>query len=195
MIKIGLTGGIGSGKSIIAHLFRLMGIPVYIADEESKKLTASSPVIREQLTTLFGKEMYTSEGINKPLLAHHIFTDPGNLAKVNAIIHPEVAKDFMAWTQKQSTDICAIEAAILFESGFEKFVDKTILVSTPLEVRIQRVMERDQSSREEVLRRVNNQLSDEIKKERSDYVIYNTDQVALIPQTENIINRIRFTIK
>lgn len=195
MIKIGLTGGIGSGKSIIAHLFRLMGIPVYIADEESKKLTASSPVIREQLTTLFGKEMYTSEGINKLLLAHHIFTDPGNLAKVNAIIHPEVAQDFMAWTQKQSTDICAIEAAILFESGFEKFVDKTILVSTPLEVRIQRVMERDQSSREEVLRRVNNQLSDEIKKERSDYVIYNTDQVALIPQTENIINRIRFTIK
>ncbi|MCD7976184.1 MAG: dephospho-CoA kinase [Tannerellaceae bacterium] len=193
MIKVGLTGGIGSGKSVIATLFRLMDIPVYIADEESKRLTVTSPVIRQQLTHQFGREVYTPEGLNKPFLAQKIFTDPDNLEIVNGIIHPEVAKDYIHWTQNQHSDLCVIEAAILFESGFDQFVDHTVMVYTPLQTRIKRIIQRDHSNREDILRRIENQLPDEIKKERSDYVIYNDDLKALIPQTEKLLNQIRFT--
>lgn len=183
MKKIGITGGIGSGKSVVASLLKLSGVPVYSADDESKRLTASSPVIRQALTTLFGEEIYTPNGLNKQLLASCIFNDPAQLEQVNAIIHPEVNRHFLAWVERQQTDFCAIESAILFESGFDCMVDVRLMVYAPLETRIARAMKRDGAVREEVLRRMNNQLSDEIKKERSDYVIYNDDRQALLPQT------------
>ena len=120
MIKIGITGGIGSGKSVVASLLALSGVPVYIADEESKWLTNNSPVIREKLTALFDPEIYTNEGLNKKLLASHIFNNPEQLQQVNQIIHPEVNRHFSAWVERQTSPLCAIESAILFESGFLK---------------------------------------------------------------------------
>ena len=123
MIKIGITGGIGSGKSVVAALLELSGIPVYIADTESKLLTATSPVIREKLVALFGEELYTADSLNKRQLASHIFGNPERLGQVNAIIHPEVNRHFLAWVERLNTPVCAIESAILFESGFNRIVD------------------------------------------------------------------------
>lgn len=188
MIKIGITGGIGSGKSVVASLLQLSGIPVYIADTESKKLTETSPVIRQKLTDLFGEELYATGKLNKPLLASFIFENPEQLQKVNAIIHPEVNRHFNEWVEKQQTQACAIESAILFESGFDQIVDKTLMVYAPIEIRIARVLERDTASREEIVRRIQNQMSDELKKEKCEYVIYNDNIRALIPQVAQFIH-------
>lgn len=187
MIKIGITGGIGSGKSVVASLLELSGIPVYIADTESKRLTASSPVIREKLIALFGESLYTAEGLDKKQLASLIFGNPERLKQVNAIIHPEVNRHFLAWADKQTTPICGIESAILFESGFNRVVDITLMVYAPLEVRIRRAVERDAAAREEIVRRINSQLPDEEKKEKSDYVIFNDGKQALLPQIVAIL--------
>lgn len=191
MIKIGLTGGIGSGKSVVAALLELSGIPVYIADTESKRLTASSPVIREKLIALFGKELYTPDGLDKKRLASHIFGTPELLEQVNAIIHPEVNRHFLAWAERQKTPICAIESAILFESGFNRIVDTTLMVYAPMEIRIGRALERDAVSREEVIRRIESQLPDEVKKEKSDYVIFNDGEQALLPQISTFLSGLR----
>lgn len=190
MIKIGITGGIGSGKSIIATLLDLSGVPVYIADEESKKLTESSPVIKEKLIARFGPDLYMSEKLDKRLLASYIFNDPEALRQVNAIIHPEVNRHFQEWVARQDTSLCAIESAILFESGFDKVVDVRLMVYAPLEVRIKRALRRDAVSREEIERRIQNQLPDEEKKDRSDFVIYNDDKQALIPQVRRLIGEL-----
>ena len=187
MIKIGITGGIGSGKSVVATLLELSGIPVYIADTESKLLTATSPVIREKLIALFGEQLYTADGLDKKRLASHIFGNPERLEQVNAIIHPEVNRHFLAWTERQNTPVCAIESAILFESGFYKVVDISLMVYAPRELRIERALGRDSASREEIERRINSQMSDEEKKDRSDYVIYNDNRQALIPQVGKLL--------
>ena len=181
-IYIGITGGIGSGKSVVAALLELSGIPVYIADTESKLLTATSPVIREKLIALFGEQLYTADGLDKKRLASHIFGNLERLEQVNAIIHPEVNRHFLAWTERQNTPVCAIESAILFESGFNRVVDTTLMVYAPMEVRIKRALERDVVSREEVIRRIESQLPDEVKKEKSDYVVFNDGKQALLPQ-------------
>ena len=182
MIKIGITGGIGSGKSVVAALLELSGIPVYIADTESKLLTATSPVIREKLVALFGEELYTADSLNKRQLASHIFGNPERLGQVNAIIHPEVNRHFLAWVERLNTPVCAIESAILFESGFNRIFDTTLRVYAPMEIRIGRILERDSVSREEIIRRIESQLPDEVKKEKSDYVIFNDGEQALLPQ-------------
>lgn len=192
MIKIGITGGIGSGKSIVASLLNLHGIPVYLADTESKILTATSPVIRGKLIALLGKELYTEEGLlNKKLLASYIFSNPEYLKEVNEIIHPEVKRHFTEWAERQLSEFCAIESAILFESGFNQTVDKSLMVYAPLELRIGRAMQRDNVSREEIISRINNQLPDETKKERSDYVIHNDDIQALLPQVGRFLATLR----
>lgn len=190
MIVLGITGGIGSGKSTITEIFRLMNIPVYIADVESKKLTSSSPIIKKKLINLFGEDLYSNGDLDKKKLASLIFTNEDNLKRVNEIIHPEVKKDFEKWAQIQSKKhtIIAHEAAILFESGFNKFMDKTITVYTPLETRIARTIKRDKVSRENVLERIANQMSDEEKIKLSDYIIYNDEQHSLIEQVEDVIS-------
>lgn len=193
MIKIGITGGIGSGKSVVSELLQLSGLPVYNADKESKQLTDTSPLIRRKLIELFGNELYSSGKLNKAILASHIFGNPESLRLVNAIIHPEVNRHFSAWTEMQKTTICGIESAILFESGFNRVVDVTLMVYAPEEIRIQRASERDLTTREEIERRIKNQLSDEIKKENCDYVIYNDGIQALIPQVTRFLHKIRQT--
>lgn len=188
MIKIGITGGIGSGKSVVATLLRLYGIPVYIADEESKRLTNSSPVIRRALVDLVGEVVYDADGkLDKPRLANFIFGQPEHLARVNAIIHPEVNRDFLDWSERQEKAFCAIESAILFESGFDRIVDVKLMVLAPLEIRLERAIARDHASREALERRIKSQMADEEKASRSDYVIHNDDRQALIPQVENFI--------
>ncbi len=162
MIKLGITGGIGSGKSTVSEIFRLAGIPVYIADIESKKLTATSPVIRKKLIEAFGDDLYEGAILNKKLLASYIFTDKNNLEKANKIIHPEVDKHFSGWVESYGTKpLIAVETAILYESGMNRFTDKVLMVYTPLEERIRRVMCRDGSSRESIMDRINSQIPDE----------------------------------
>jgi dephospho-CoA kinase len=182
MITLGVTGGIGSGKSVVSSLLEAFGIPVYIADAQSKRLTNTSPLIREQLTALLGQELYRGGELNKPLLASYIFNDPERLKQVNAIIHPEVNRHFLDWVGRQTTALCAIETALLFESGFHRNVDVSVMVYAPLELRIERVLSRDGLSREAVANRIRNQMPDKEKKACSDYVIYNDGQQALIPQ-------------
>lgn len=191
MIKIGVTGGIGSGKTTVASLLKIIGIPVYIADEESKKLTEKSPVIRRKLIHLFGDSLYTQQGLDKKRLATYIFGDPTYLKQVNAIIHPEVQKHFITWTQAQKSAFCAIESAILFESGFDRIVDVRLMVYAPLEVRIARVLRRENITKEEVLRRINNQMPDEQKQKQSDFTIYNDNQKALLPQLQEFLESLR----
>lgn len=186
---IGITGNMGSGKSIVSRLFESMGIPVYIADIESKKLTESSSVIKEKLIEKFGKNLYQENNLDKKQLADLIFNNKQNLEYVNSVIHPEVHKDFNEWTSRhRAYDLLAIESAILFESGFKRSVDFSVNISSPLEIRIQRVMKRDRITREAVILRLNNQLSDEEKNKLADFVIINDDKKAVIPQTENLLN-------
>jgi len=184
MITIGLTGGIGSGKSVVASLLKLYGMSVYIADEESKRLLNTSPVIRERLTALMGSSIYDTAGLNRPLMASLIFNDAMLLEQVNAVIHPEVALHFKAWASRQTTNFVVLESAILFESGFNHLVDICLLVYAPRDLRIKRVMLRDKVSESEVLQRMQHQIPDEEKRILADYVIHNDDVHAVIPQIE-----------
>lgn len=187
MIKVGITGGIGSGKSVVASLLNLYGIPVYVADTESKILVDTSQLIREKLTALLGSDIYDGKGLNRKLLASYIFTDTKLREKVNAIIHSEVNRHFAAWVEVQGKEVCAIESAILFESGFNLVVDKVLMVYAPREIRIERATLRDDASREDIIRRIDSQMSDERKKELSDYIIYNDGKQALLPQIQKFI--------
>ena len=190
MIKIGITGGIGSGKSVVASLFQLLGVPVYIADEESKRLTNQSMTIRRQLIAHYGEAIYTAEGLNKPLLAAKIFQDPAQRRIVNGIIHPEVKHHFEAWAAQQETPLCAIESAILFESGFDQVVDTHLMVYAPKALRIERATARDAASREAIQQRIESQMADEKKRELADHLIYNDNQQPLIPQVTALIARL-----
>lgn len=170
---VGLTGGIGSGKTTVAKLFGELGIPVYNSDMEAKKLTNTSKAIREELIDLLGNETYKNGSLDRKFMADKIFNDKNLLLKVNAIIHPRVAEHFKKWVSQQKSKYVIKEAAILFESGSNAYCDVVILVTAPKEERISRVMKRDQVSREEVEARISNQWPDEKKMELSDYVIEN----------------------
>ncbi|MEL6811920.1 MAG: dephospho-CoA kinase [Bacteroidota bacterium] len=172
---VGLTGGIGSGKTTVAGFFTELGVPVYIADVEAKKLTNSSPLIREELITLLGEDAYTEEGLDRAFVADRIFTDKELLKKVNAIIHPRVADHFKEWMEGQLAPYCIKEAAILFENGGYKKCDYTILVTAPVLVRIQRVLDRDNTSQLAIEDRISNQWDDEKKLPLADFHIENVD--------------------
>jgi dephospho-CoA kinase len=185
---LGITGGIGSGKSTVSRILSVMGIPVYIADDESKNLTANSPVIRAKLTEAFGNNLYESGKLNKSLLASYIFNDKSKLAIANAIIHPEVDAHFREWVElRHHEPIVAIEAAILYESGMDRFADRIIVVYSSLEERLKRVMERDGTTQEKVMERINSQMPDEEKLKLADFVVYNDENHSLIEQCLDII--------
>ena len=174
MTVIGITGGIGSGKSVVSRLLETYGVPVYNADRESKRLTVSS-------------DIYTSEGLNRALMAERIFRDTVLLEQVNAIIHPEVSKDFDCWKAGLQTEVCGLESAILFESGFNRKVDWTLMVDAPEEVRLSRVTVRDGVSEADVRRRMSYQWPDERKKALADKVVLNDEHTPLIPQMEALM--------
>lgn len=172
---VGITGGIGSGKTTIATMFSELGIPVYIADVEAKKLTNSSKTIKKELIKILGEEAYNDKGLNRKYVANIIFNDNELLEKVNAIIHPQVAEHFKQWVAEQTSSYCIKEAAILFENGSYKNCDYTILVTAPKETRIERILQRDDTTREEIHSRMDNQWPDEKKQQLADFTIENKD--------------------
>ncbi|MHC1774610.1 MAG: dephospho-CoA kinase [Lentimicrobium sp.] len=183
MLKVGLTGSIGSGKSTIAGVFRVLGIPVYVSDDEAKKIL-DQPDIVEMVVNRFGIGLTGPEGlINRKALAAEVFTDVEKLKWLNSIIHPRVRVHFSKWIENQ-TNVPYIlqEAAIIYESGFSAFFDKIIVVAAPVEERISRVIKRDAMTRQEVLDRLNKQWPEEKKLEQADYVIFNGDHSQAIPQ-------------
>ena len=175
MIKLGLTGGIGSGKTTIAKVFQELGIPIYYADYEAKKFLAYDEV-KKRLEELFGQSVISGDNtVDKVVLAYIVFTDENELAKLNALIHPLLEKDFEKWVENQDAPYIVKEAAILFEAGFDKSVNKILCVSAPLEQRIQRVMQRDKVNRQQVLDRVTKQWTDAEREAKSDFIIHNAN--------------------
>lgn len=188
-IKLGITGGIGSGKSVVSHALEVMGIPVYISDIEAKRLTQTDAHIRRELIALLGEEVYAGGRLNKPYLANYLFSDPGHAAKVNHIIHPRVKEDFRDWAaQHTHCEIIAMESAILIEAGFAGEVDHIVMVYAPMEIRISRAMERDHSPRETIVKRILSQMSDEEKKKLAQFIILNDNTHPIIPQIEDLVN-------
>lgn len=185
---IGLTGGIGSGKTTVAEMFHKLGIPVYIADKEAKKLTNHSKIIRKELVSLLGEEAYLDGEINRSFVADKIFNDPILLQKVNDIIHPKVRAHFKRWASRQNSPYIIKEAAILFENGGYKECDRTILVIAPKAERIGRLMERDGASLEQIEDRMKNQWEDSKKIPLADYVIDNSNLEATKSQVLEIHN-------
>ncbi|RED38538.1 dephospho-CoA kinase [Winogradskyella eximia] len=175
MVVVGLTGGIGSGKTTILKCFQSIGVPVYIADAEAKALMNRSKVIRRKLIDLFGSDAYKDGTLNRPYLASQIFNDRSVLSKMNAIVHPKVAAHFKRWLKKQNADYVIKEAAIIFENNLENQYNYIITVVADEALRIQRVIKRDNSSEEKVKSIIKNQLSDAEKIKKSDFVILNND--------------------
>ncbi len=183
MIRVGLTGNIGSGKSTVARLFAMLRIPVYDSDSEAKRLMQEHDRIRQFLSLELGPEAFISSGqLNRPFLASHLFTRPELLRAFNALLHPLVYDDFEQWAANQLAPYVVLESAILFESGGNKQLDKVVLVSAPESLRMERVLERDKTSREAVQYRMNLQEPENQKINKADYVIRNYDGEALIPQ-------------
>jgi dephospho-CoA kinase len=187
---IGLTGGIGSGKTTVARQFESFGIPIYIADEEAKKIMELPEVI-ENIKTIFGSEIFDNAKLNRQKLAKIVFNDKDKLQELNKIVHPKVKSHFENWLiENKSAPIVIKETALLFETGSEMNFDSIITVTTPLAIRVQRVIERDKIDDEAVLNRINNQISDEIKIAKSNFVIHNDNLESLTIQVKNIYNQL-----
>ena len=192
MLKIGITGGIGSGKSTVCRVFSVMGIPVFEADKVARKLMDTDEEIHEKLVRLFGAAVYLpDQTVNRKYLAGIVFKDPSLLTKLNEIVHPVVRKTFFKWCEKQESPYIIHEAAILFESGFYKMMDKTITVVTDENERIQRVMKRDGITLELVKERIRNQWTDNERIKLADFVIGNNDDELIIPQIIEIDKKLR----
>ena len=191
-ITIGSTGGIGSGKSYVSAIIReKFGIPVYDCDKEAKRLTASDAEIRRKLIQLVGPETFNGEELVRQHLADFLFESKENARKVNAIIHPAVLRDFKQWARKQQQPIVAMESAILFESGFNKSVDRVLFVDAPEEVRLRRAMQRDSATEQQISARMKMQQP-ELHRQQADYVVHNSsdDDTRLLVQLTEIINLI-----
>src|SRR6056297_1224932 len=190
MIKAGLAGGIGSGKSGVAHAFEVLGIPVYYADDKAKKL-----MVREDIMAAITRELNTSVFKNGVLqrekLANIIFNDENARKKVNKIVHPAVFADFNNWAQQQNAPLVMVEAAIMFETGFHKNLDATILVLADEEERLKRVIKRDDANANSVQNRIKSQKNPEEHKHLATYLIHNNNNHEVLPQVLNILNKLR----
>lgn len=188
---IGLTGGIGTGKTMVAKYFKSLGIPVYIADDEARKLMTSDNIINT-LSNEFGKEILENGILNREKLAQLVFNNPKKLQKLNSIVHPEVKKHYDNWIEKHKNYPFVVkEAAILFESGSYKYCDTIITVTAPLETRLQRVMKRDKTDRESILKRIENQWTDEQRIAKSNYVIHNLSVESTKKQVNEILKKLK----
>ena len=173
MIKVAICGGIGSGKSTVCQMFAERGVALYDSDSRAKALMNESEELRRALIAEFGEECYEGGALNRPYLANRVFGSEEQLAKLNSIVHPAVKADFLRWAEEQEGDFCILESAILFESGFDKIVDKTVAVLAPLPLRIERAMARDGATREQIEARVKAQMSDDELVARADFAIVN----------------------
>lgn len=187
---IGLTGGIGSGKTSVAKLFTADGIPVYIADDEARRLMGSDEIL-SSIRTQFGDDVFSGNSLERAKLAKIVFSDPAALERLNKIVHPAVAKDFARWISEQDAPLVVREAAILFESGSYKDCDKIITVTAPESVRIARVMKRDKVSESEVRSRMERQWPEQRKIALSDFVIENTEWDETVRKTKEIIKNLK----
>ena len=192
MLKVGLTGGIGSGKTTVCNLFEKLGIPVYYADERARYLMNYDPELKTQIKVLLGHEAYYKNGrLNRAYVAYKIFNDSGLLQKVNALVHPVVHKDSEDWyTSYSEAPFSIYEAALIYESNNQHRFDKIIVVTAPEEIRIQRVMHRDGVARDKVLERINNQLPQEEKDKRADFLINNDGTSSLHIQVKELYDTI-----
>lgn len=181
-LRIGLTGGIGSGKSTVAKVFEVLGIPVYYADEAAKHLMNEDPQLREQLLQHFGPGTYDNGVLNRKYLAGIVFNDPTQLELLNSLVHPVTIRDGERWMAQQTSPYAIKEAALIFESGSQSHLDHVIGVSAPDALRIHRTMQRDHITRDEVIARMGKQIKQVIKMRLCDFVIYNDEQQALMPQ-------------
>lgn len=182
MLKVGLTGGIGSGKSLIAEMFRLLGVPVMHADAAAKYLMEHDESLKAAIVNLFGEEVYKNGRLNRPFLASLVFNDKQKLDSLNALVHPATVAYGKKWLEEQKASYAIKEAAIFFESGTYAEMDKMIGVYAPVELRLKRAMERDAVSEEEVKKRMQSQMDEEEKMSRCDYVIYNDGSRSVIQQ-------------
>ncbi|MEY3086550.1 MAG: hypothetical protein RLZ93_469 [Bacteroidota bacterium] len=190
MLRIGLSGGIGSGKSTVAGILAKMGYPVFYSDHEAKRLYDENPVLQKQLVDLFGPAIYRDGQLNKAFLAQQLFSNAELKAQVTSLVHPMVRKAFEVWAKQQASDLVFNEAAILFETGAYKDFDATVLVTAPIETRIERVQKRDLISREAVLQRIANQWPDSKKMNLTTYIITNDGQ-PLLQQIEDVISKLK----
>lgn len=187
MFKVGLTGGIGSGKSYVARRFAALGIPIYYADKEAKRLMIQDKTLKLGIKDLLGSEAYYKNGrLNKPYVAGKIFKDKRLLAGINHLVHPAVKRDFMAWADRQETKYVIEESAILFENGLDKSFDTIILVTADKHLRISRVIKRDKVRKEQVIARMNQQLTDEKKLPLAKFVVINDEESDLNSQILSI---------
>lgn len=182
MLKVGLTGGIGSGKSTVAQIFEVLGIPVYYADIEAKRLMNDDPELISFITKVFGKQAYTNKLLNRKYISSIVFSDPAKLELLNSIVHPATKKDSEKWMDQQTTLYAIHEAALIFEAKVSDRLDYVIGVSSPEQLRIKRTMQRDNVSHDEVVKRMNKQLDEETKMSKCDFVLLNDEQQLLIPQ-------------
>jgi len=187
MKYVGLTGGIGSGKTTVGKMFTELGVPVYNSDDQAKQLMETSKTVKKALKTLLGEAAYKDKRLNKTFISEQVFNDKSLLGKLNSIVHPAVRTHFLAWSKQQKAPYVIQEAAIIFEIGSQDFYDKTILVTAPENLRIERIMDRDpQSSPTAIKARMQNQWEDARKIDASDYVIENLDLKTTERQVLNI---------
>lgn len=181
-LKVGITGGIGSGKSTVAKIFELLNVPVYYADAASKRLYHTDKELMANLKKHFGEDIYTAEQLNRSKLAAIVFNDKAKLERLNSLVHPPTIRDAEEWIKKQTAPYVIKEAALLFESGSVAGLDYVIGVYAPVHIRIKRTMDRDGITRDEVISRMNKQIDEDIKMKLCDFVINNNEQELVIPQ-------------
>lgn len=193
MLKVGLTGGIGSGKTTVAKIFQSLGIPVYNADNEAKRLMEEDKELVEAMKQTFGKGAYKLGILDRKYIANIIFNDEKALEKINALVHPAVQKDFhLRWAKEQKTPYVIEESALLFESDLFKSFDFVISVITPMSERVERLLKRDKDTTlKQIQARINNQVSDEVRKKKSDALLYNGAENLLLPQVLELDKRIK----
>lgn len=186
-MKVGITGGIGSGKTFVCNKLREWGYPIYDCDTEAKRLMVEDPVLVQSIKSLIGTDAYQGGKLNKSIVAEYLFSSTGHVARLNAIIHPVVRQDFLMWAERQTAGLIFMESAILLEAKFNDVVDAIVCISAPLSVRLQRVMQREGCSVQAVRQRISKQLPDDKVKLQSDYVIFNDGQHDLNCQLHQLI--------
>lgn len=192
MYKVGITGGIGSGKSTVCAILAEFGVAVYDSDSRAKRLMNEDNTLRERLAERFGSEVYCAEGLNRIYLAERVFGNPEELKALNAIVHPAVMDDFDRWALEQEGSYVVLESAILFEASLDRRVDVSVAVMAPEELRIERAMQRDGAQREQIVARMNNQISDQERVERAKYTIVNIDIDNLRSDVEQLHRRLSY---
>lgn len=195
MYKVGITGGIGSGKSTVCDMLSGYGIAVYVADDRAKELMTESEQLRSALVAAFGEATYDGGKLNRAYLAESVFSNTEALVRLNAIVHPAVMADFDRWAEEQEGEYVVLESAILFEAGLDDRVDTTVAVMAPKDIRLQRAMQRDGATREQIERRMDNQLSDDRRCTLSKYAIVNILLEDLQDDVEQLHRRLCYDAK